>query len=70
MNHSLYSADRMTHLKIVLVALGVAIGIAGLGISARLSTSDSGMQTARATTPVLKASRTMMISDSEQQVIR
>ncbi len=69
MNHSLYSADRMTHLKIVVVALVAAIGIAGLGISARLSAGD-GVQTARMTTPVLKASHTMMVSDSEQQVIR
>lgn len=70
MNHSLYSADRMTHLKIVVVALVAAVGIAGVGISARLSAGDGAMQTARATTPVLKASHTMMVSDSEQQVIR
>lgn len=69
MNHSLYSADRMTHLKIVVVALVAAIGIAGVGISARMSTTD-GVQTARATTPVLKATHTIMVSDSEQQVIR
>jgi hypothetical protein len=30
MNHSFYSADRMTHLKIVVVALVAAIGVAGL----------------------------------------
>jgi len=59
----------MTHLKIVVVALVAAIGIAGVGISSRLS-SENGVQTARATTPVLKASRTIMVSDSEQQVIR
>lgn len=41
MNHSFYSADRMTHLKIVVVALVAAIGVAGLGISARLS--DNGL---------------------------
>lgn len=70
MNHSLYSADRMTHLKIVVVALVAAIGIAGVGISARLSVNDGAMQTARATTPVLKATRTIMVSDSEQQVVR
>lgn len=70
MNHSLYSADRMTHLKIVVVALVAAIGIAGVGISARLSANDGAMQTARATTPVLKATRTIMVSDSEQQVVR
>ena len=35
MNHSIYSADRTTHLKIVVVALVAAIAVAGFGISAR-----------------------------------
>ena len=33
MNHSIYSADRSTHLKIVVVALVAGIVVAGLGIS-------------------------------------
>lgn len=36
MNHSMYSADRTTHLKIVVVGLMSAIVIAGFGISAHL----------------------------------
>jgi hypothetical protein len=44
MNHSIYSADRATHLKIVVVALIAGIAVAGLGISARLSTDDGYMQ--------------------------
>ncbi len=70
MNHSFYSADRTTHLKIVIVALVAAIGVAGLGISAHLANDDGLTQTARASGPVLKASKTMMISSSETQVIR
>ncbi len=35
MNHSIYSADRSTHLKIVVVALVAGIAVAGFGISAR-----------------------------------
>ena len=31
-NHSIYSADRMTHLKIVVVALFAATLVAGVGI--------------------------------------
>ena len=33
MNHSIYSADRSTHLKIVVVALVAGIAVAGFGIS-------------------------------------
>lgn len=32
MNHSIYSADRTTHLKIVVVALVAGIAVAGLGL--------------------------------------
>ena len=48
MNHSIYSADRTTHLKIVVVALVAGIVVAGFSISAR-NTSDEGFtQTAAA----------------------
>jgi hypothetical protein len=36
MNHSLYSADRITHLKIVALALLAAIAVAGIGTIAHL----------------------------------
>ena len=52
MNHSIYSADRTTHLKIVVVALVAGIAVAGFGISAR-TFSDDGYQTAR----VIKAGK-------------
>jgi len=69
MNHSFYSADRMTHLKIVVVALVAAIGIAGVGISARIS--DNGLtQTARATGPAMRASKSVVLTSSEQSTIR
>ncbi len=44
MNHSIYSADRSTHLKIVVVALVAGIAVVGFGISAR-SFSNDGYQT-------------------------
>ncbi len=69
MNHSFYSADRMTHLKIVVVALIAAIGVAGFGISARLS--DSGMtQTARVNGPAIKANKAVVLTSSDQSTIR
>ena len=35
MNHSIYSADRSTHLKVVVVALVAGMAVVGFGISAR-----------------------------------
>ncbi len=69
MNHSFYSADKMTHLKIVVLALVAAIGIAGVGITARV-TDDGYTQTARVTGPVIKASKTVVSASSGLTVIR
>jgi hypothetical protein len=65
MNHSIYSADRTTHLKIVVVALVAGIAVAGLSISAR-STSDDYTQTAR----VIKAGKPVTITSSGTSTIR
>ncbi len=65
MNHSIYSADRSTHLKIVVVALVAGIVVAGLGISARTS-SDEYTQTAR----VMKAGKPVSITSSNTMVVR
>lgn len=60
MNHSIYSADRSTHLKVVVVALVAGIAVAGFGISAR-NTSDEGFtQTAR----VIKAGKPVVVTSS------
>jgi hypothetical protein len=66
MNHSIYSADRTTHLKIVVVALVAGIVVAGLGISARLSDGDSFAQTAR----VIKAGKALAVTSSDTMVVR
>jgi hypothetical protein len=66
MNHSIYSADRTTHLKIVVVALVAGILVAGFGISTRTATSDDGMQTAR----VMKAGKPVAITSSGASVVR
>ena len=65
MNHSIYSADRSTHLKIVVVALVAGIAVAGFGISAR-TTSDDFTQTAH----VIKAGKPMAITSSNTMVVR
>jgi hypothetical protein len=65
MNHSIYSADRSTHLKIVVVALVAGIAVAGFGISARTS-SDEYTQTAH----VIKAGKPMAITSTNTMVVR
>jgi hypothetical protein len=68
MNHSIYSADRMTHLKIVVVALVAGIVVAGFSISAR-NTSDEGL-TQTASTRVMKAGKPVVITSSGNSVVR
>ena len=65
MNHLIYSADRTTHLKIVVVALVAGIVVAGLGISAR-SNSDDNSQTAG----VIKAGKPVTITSSGGSTVR
>jgi hypothetical protein len=64
MNHSIHSADRSTHLKIVVVALVAGIAVAGFGISARSNTDYT--QTAR----VIKAGKPVALTSSDTSVVR
>ena len=66
MNHSIYSADRTTHLKIVVVALVAGIMVAGFGVSARFNSDEGFTQTAR----VMKADRPVAITSSASSVVR
>lgn len=52
MNWSIYTADRATHLKIVVVALVAATLIAGLGIAVRGLNLGTDILTAQAPTVV------------------
>jgi hypothetical protein len=64
MNHSIHSADRSTHLKIVVMALVAGIVVAGLGISARTNADYS--QTAH----VVKAGKAITITSSDASLVR
>jgi len=71
MNSSLYTADKATHLKIVVVALVAAILVAGVGIAARdvdLGTDVLVSQQARG--PALKVGGPVSYSHSETITIR
>jgi hypothetical protein len=66
MNHSIYSADRSTHLKVVVVALVAGIAVAGFGIAARTTSDDGLTQTAR----VIKAGKPIAITSSNASLVR
>ena len=66
MNHSFYSADRTTHLKIVVVALVAGIAVAGFGISTRSNPDEGFTQTAR----VIKAGKAITVTNSDTSVVR
>jgi hypothetical protein len=56
MNHSMYSADGRTHLKIVIVGLLCATMVAAVGIFAHISDVDLG------TAPLVKAGQSTAVS--------
>lgn len=64
MNHSIHSADRATHLKIVVMALVAGIAVAGFGIAAR-STADYS-QTAH----MIKAGKPVVVTSSDTSTVR
>lgn len=66
MNHSIYSADRTTHLKIVVVALVAGILVAGFGITAHNSSDEGYTQTAR----VMKAGKPVAITSTSTSLVR
>jgi hypothetical protein len=64
MNHSIHSADKATHLKIVVVALVAGIAVAVLGISARTNADYS--QTAH----VVKAGKPVVVTSSDASKVQ
>jgi len=64
MNHSIHSADRATHLKIVVVALVAGICVAAFGIAARTNVDYS--QTAH----VIKAGKPVVVTSSDTSLVR
>jgi len=69
MNWSMYTADRTTHLKIVVVGLAAALLIAVIGISARELNLGTDILTAQGPT-VIKAGGPVVITDRDAPTIR
>jgi hypothetical protein len=64
MNHSIHSADRATHLKIIVVALMAGLAVAAFGVATRANVDYS--QTAN----VIKAGKPVAITSSDTSVVR
>jgi ABC-type proline/glycine betaine transport system permease subunit len=66
-NASLLTADRATHLKIVVLSLLCAILIAGIGIASRVteSAADGGMASS-----VVKPAKPLTAAGGEDRIIR
>jgi cytochrome oxidase Cu insertion factor (SCO1/SenC/PrrC family) len=64
MNHSIHSADRATHLKIVVVALVAGIAVSAFGVATRSNVDYS--QTAR----VMKAGKPVVLTNSDTTTVR
>jgi hypothetical protein len=67
MNHSIHSADRATHLKIVVVALVAGIVVAVFGITARGGADYT--QTAQSV-HVIKAGKPVVVTSSDTSMVR
>ena len=71
MNHSIYGADRLTHLKIVVVALIGATLVAGVGIAARDTATISGVAAAREElVPLIRAGQAVVVGEREISTVR
>jgi hypothetical protein len=70
MNASLFTADRATHVKIVIVALLAAIAVVAVSVNARIS--DPGLIAARARTDglVVRAGEPARYSVRDEAAIR
>ena len=63
MNHSMYSADRATHLKIVVIGIACATAVAMVGIFAN---AGSGLDLG--TAPLVKAGQPAVVSGNPATV--
>jgi hypothetical protein len=69
MNWSMYTADRATHLKIVVTGLAVALVIAVIGIAVQHLNLAVDIMTAQGPT-VIKAGAPVVVTDRSGSIIR
>jgi hypothetical protein len=68
-NSSLLTADRMTHLKIVVVSLVCATLVAGIGVAARV-TDGVSMGNGRLEATVIKIGKPVTAATAEDRIVR
>ena len=68
-NFSLLTADRMTHLKVVVVSLVCATLVAGVGVAARV-TDGATTGGGRMEVTVIKAAKPATASSGEERTVR
>jgi hypothetical protein len=66
-NSSIFTADRMTHLKIVVVSLIASIAVLAVGITARIGSEPATME---ASAPVVKAGKPVMVTTGAGSAVR
>jgi len=69
MNWFIHSADRSTHLKIVVVGLTAALLVAVIGVSAHKLNLGTDIMTARAPS-IIKAGGPVIFTDRDSPVVR
>ncbi len=67
-NSSIFTADRITHLKIVVISLVASTVVMAVGIAARTGGSDP--DTFQASTQVVKAGKPVMMTTAAGPTIR
>jgi hypothetical protein len=68
-NWLIYTADRSTHLKVLVVGFTAALVVAVIGISAHKLTFGTAIMTVRAPT-VIKAGEPVLFTDRNGPVVR
>ncbi len=66
-NSSIFTADRMTHLKIVVVSLVASIAVLAIGISARIGAEQTTVQ---ASAPIVKAAKPVLATTGAGSTVR
>ena len=69
-NTTMHTADRATHVKIVVVSLIASIAVVVIGISARGTQTDIPTARFEASAPVVKAGKPLIVTRTDATAIR